>query len=1507
MAETDELRTVATEDEKIQYHVTRPVEVVRTYDNGNHTISPLGFPVANASGVSNDGECHPDEENPVFVNQSFGVEYPIGDDVMDGLILTANINIGKLYGKSIVVPVKSLLATEDFTEYFIKVDGDFSDVGYEVLNFDATSSDLLVGTGFFDDETHTRDDVAKSVVTATYDADENETTLNFPNTRNCYIESLGEGILAITLSMQYNDSYPVYVALGNQTNPTENGIYIVYGDTEDAQEVYWRRLGSDPRLSQVIDDLTDPEQYPYANKSATDNVYACVNGKLVDHFRKGYSDHEIYKYLDEKVGVATTFGVQSPTVDDGECNGSFVDWFTGNGMVNLSAYAGSDPVFVNAFGLGQLYGGVVVDTATESKEPAETKKTLHPWMFWGYGTKWDVMDPGSNVTALPKDWPFTYISDYAKRTMNNNITLVKEGAVVSGSSTTLGNLSQDVYDEETGEFKHHLEIDRHHVVIYNDLSTVDTSSLTIPDGYTAGTTIVKPTFIHIPAPLTVKDGDTFEVTVSLQNLNPEDFSNTSDPKDLSAYYSLVSQPRVYIVGGYQQFANERYKVIDPTDADVETDKFKLTTKVQVVGEDGNPLPAGTEVRVNLTSISMSPAETTFIGKIMRTNADGTMIEFNGEFPYEIGGRRWHDNTLYICGMAYMGGEELNNPTETAMGLVTRTPEILGSDAGSGESGSLNEFNNFYSLNKELPGRYTFPGKDKRYYLASVYQGSTNTFPWYLNGRKKLSNLKRSLTGEADINYYSTDSKDTRSITYQAWLLNKELLDYADEYRNFHDVTYNEDADGYSFIPTLIPVSYKSSSQVNKGDSLIGAKVRVQLGETVNDMYTGSTGNPVRQAARAYADLIDDFMLTRCGYRNASTDTPMGYTSSFDVGTEERSEMPTANTMWSGRTLTPLDIEGLVAARMSALRLRHVPEYVRDASFNSDYAGVNDDWNTYSTDFQEYFSYSDYCTGLSPYSSTYATNELDCDVAGVPFKPNQYQYRSVVKGIIYSNVMITTTKTKLMNDIFKYAESQESYVSEKMRNLSNHNDSNLNEEIWTPFAKVIATNFIPYPVITESEADGLSDDQKEYVSFDKVYQYKNTLEDTDVEYVSDVMPTSDALASYISKYVAPYAAELPLRTYKSTRIFTAGVLEDDNPIFVTSLKWMEHLFAECGESGNLINRYINDNFAYDTGIEESFDRNMNWNKIVPDGVTDRQLEMNAAAAPYSIKNALTDRMVNRSTYTRVFMQFTFSAKAGRWYTTEYRQAPTTYLSPLYGADAFKAQLPTVCAPDGSSPKLDGYGNSSISDYVWTNSMCNIPETYRTGMYMPYSSYLPMDITLGCVPYLFTNFPYDSDGKLKDEFKNTADCYDESYMRRLAHSYKPINQSADVVEEDVGLSLYPPSDANGGYSIMTDDGPHANFWCVRKYLRPAVSALDGTDVPSPESYTGGVFSDPTLYSMFDEPTGMPRYHVPDPENPMNDLTTTYLIWHDGDGETEGLIKAHELASEPLLTYVQSNGDN
>ena len=1292
--------------------------------------------------------------------------------------------------------------------------------------------------------------------------------------------------LAVELS--FTDQRPaIYVELQHQDNPSENGLYRYTSGI--VQKVASAGIPeSDSEHSEVIDQ----------DDTVNDNVPCC------NHFRKTYSHEEASEYVKGQIGDVASFGVKSMSVTD--CDGGFIDWFTTDGEVNIGN--GHVPLFVNGFGLGQFYraSGTNVDTkdALPRDDYEENDNTRHPWLTWAYGTRSDARTT-TNLVALPRDWPFHVVSEssvtkYDEVTDTNNITFVKCG--VDGSST-IGNLEYDREDSEGND--EHVLINRHHVVLYPEFSDLD------------GKVIVKPTFIHLPASMDTKDGETIELTVSIQNVDQNSFGSGDNAVTLSGYYAAMSQPRVYVMGGVQKFSNKRMPVdkgsieqhFDVDGTDIVYTEYVLSTPIVAKSATGEPLETGTQVRAN---ILVSKANATgerrkFVasGYILSIDSDGssspsggTVFSFKGKFPYDINGRGWNNYVFTICGIAYLDDED--NPTETKMGIVSRDDDVMKGDEGTGSADELDEFNKFLAVSSDNDGRTNLPHVDKRYLLATVYQSATNTFPWEFVGRHRMSKLSRNWSDE-----HHRNRGGFKSLVHLIYEQDQKLYD---TFKSLDDLAKYIATDAkYWTYAKYWPASYSHDNSWSW--TSLGSVLQVQLSTNINTPITAFYGNPVRQASRAIQNFANDFnhmrLLSASGNKKARVQVT-GILVDRDSGEWPSADETIIDTAIKPDTSSTAWMSEFVNSAWCA-NVRSLPDYVLRADEDSESHVDGPVFVSNSMCSYDINAWSTYLANLpynansdSPYKASACIDEEPNTVLGTPRDYEVYSGNSVCEQIADVVVRKTNNLASWVNDIRRYTETVLAVkIDDSLMNLPlttmMYMAGNKTLDWMIPFTNIASLDGAPIPYIGLSTLDSLVDAQQEYASFDAVqmyrYGYRKLYPDSSdtISDVSTIMPPtiidgeqSVALSNFIQKYVATYGAEMYKHVYQGNRILLKNgkLPSETEPIYLRSI---DRVNKRNTDASDFVDRYIMDNFAAigsdtrDSNVDRSY-------------VSASSISM--TAMPYSHNNGA---QYSNKTYTRVFMQFTFSQKAGRWYTTDYRQYPTNYLTPLYGADALDAGCYSIYDGNGSifTPTEETPVNIRP---LWVNSACVGFNSYRSHCYAPYSVVPPMDITLGCVPYMYGAdptddanpsddplFPYDADGKLKPEWEQPM------VMSRLESPYKLLTEG--------GIGLYPPANALGGHNEMTDSGIHANFWSVRKFIRPAVSVLKGTDIPTyaskdgdtdPEHSdkwrNGGDISDPTLYDMFDFPVkGEKVYVMPNEVDPEDDTALQILLYRN-PGETE-----------------------
>lgn len=1307
--------------------------------------------------------------------------------------------------------------------------------------------------------------------------------------------------VSIVLHLNLSDNDGFYAYFSKQDNPDENGVYLY-------------TAGSVVRVAGYPVPDADEETTPLVNPTVNDNVPCC------NHYRKSYSHREVHDRADSNIGAVTGFGVKSFASID--CDGGFIDWFTTNGSVNIGN--GHESVYVQGFGLGEMYRSQAVRSEQEDPLPKdaydENDGTLHPLMTWAYGTRFDSRTP-TNLPALPRDWPFTNMVGtddkpvFNRLTDTNNITLVKK------CSAGVGNLERDITDDanpgnpdERKTF--HVFNNRHHIVLYPEYSAIRSS-----DSYKTDSVIVKPLFIHLPATLDTKDGETVDITVSIQNVDQTAFGTANTEAALSGYKAAVSQPRVYVLGGVQKFSNKKLSI--DTDSVVPTeDGYTISSSQPAYDKDGKLLSDGTEIRANVvvgTTMSIITTRSFVVhGTIASNDENGLTITASGTFPLDIGGRGWNDVTLTICGIAYLDADD--NPTDTPMGLYYRKDGFLAGDMGD-NSKPLNKFNKFYSRHNgdEADGKTVLPFMDKRYVLATVYQSATSTFPWAITHRRKLATLTRSWTDEL-----YRDNRSHKALMHMVYEENAKLHEI------MHDkaIELNIDERDRIISAAISPISYMAHKKTEFVWNSLGSVIRVVFpGNVLLPAETEPYGNPVRQAQKAVHELASDFYkmrllsyVNRQHARVSVTGWDLGERTDWTSNINCTIEPPTYNSNNNEWTTALLQSAWCCTARslpkyvlatdfcQSAMRAEYPPE---------DYKTALDSLFTTPDTFHIWYNYLHeadfpYNVNADPKEASACTDEsgvLTGEPVTVAGKPTVYNVFSDNSVILHYNKRMVFSKSEEAKafefDARRYAETvlgikipEDVYMDLSRIKYVTSNNQDLVDIVgikdWmNPFTNIHSVDVVPVPVI--DSYDTLADVPDEFIESDPVALYRTKVTDS-VPDISTIMPTDDDMAKFLESYVAAYAADMPKHLYQGTRILCKdGIIPSGtDTIYVRAIERVKkRMFPEgTEEDPAFIRHYINDNFAY---IEAST-RDPNVDRAIVG-----KPSINVASPPYEPSVDFGNQ-----TYTRVIMQFTFSQKAGRWYTTGYRQYPTNYLSPLYGADAlgtvWKSQfdsMGTDCITYDKDTKTISDGHVTLRP-LWRNSACAGFNNYRSHMYVPYSMIPPMDITLGCVPYLTgSDVAYrldDTDekewevlrpgetvgpGRVSDEYNgNFDDSTEFQPLTRLENPYMP--------ESAGGINLYPPSDINGGHSDATDDGIHANFWSVHRFIRPAVSVLPGTDVPSSDPYnqhTGGLLSDPTLYRMFDFPyAGTTEYVLPDTVNPDDDNANPYLIYHIPNGSPE-----------------------
>ena len=1148
----------------------------------------------------------------------------------------------------------------------------------------------------------------------------------------------------------------------------------------------------------------------------------------------GYSDREVADWVKGKLSPVIDYARHPYSVEgnlDGA--GAFTRWFASCADTDISGGMGTAQVMVPGFGLGAGYTGTC-NSASLGADDENPRLESTGWLTFGYGTKHDAFAEDVGKSALPLDWPFTEVSS-ATEESENNITLVRDGVDVNG--TALGALAKydecetcggtgEVSGEEcpdccgTGYARTGKVMNRMHVCLYNDFTPSDDASGPYED-----TTILKKTFINLGTPLDTDDGDEYEITVSLPNVNVDKAFPVTGAADRnqSGYYAFISQPRVYVVSGTWKFSDTLVNVQKSTSTDT-----TIAIDKSFIDSNGNPLA---DIRIKFTMKGAGyPVETsTFTGVVSST---GTTITLDGcqKATYTRG------VSYSICGAAYL---EDNNETlpegSTPIGLNNARREgegELGPDYGNGDG--VQVYNRLYGASdSDIDREPVIKQSDKRQVVATVYPTVTNTFAWELAGSKKLNHLDSLMTMEAE--------SGAASIMGKIAMMNRNILM---GHQAFVDAVQGDFGLGPMEYPINIQRVADASDETDEWYSYIGRVIQVSPLIENADGQVIPESNPVRQAIRAVGMLAED-------YRNARVRTAPVDLSVVDTFKKEPEHQ------WSDwnylfddqvdyqvRTGSPRNYD-IETAR--TIRLRSLANLVSQVASNEDNTPVSPllGLNTYINvtpppPNEAYERVSEYHTsnpyGFSEYETTDSLRDVDCD-----FVNNMYGKNYVENSIAMACIRKQPSWLEdpdAVNDLLRAVEIAAIDLTDSV-----HNAYKIGNAGWlrtfNAFANLVSPDNIPIAT-GEAPYEHLTDDLVKWYGGDAYYYYWLMMENgnpagnTLFGMIATTMDTKNSdftpLTSFLANYVPSYGADLPVRNWDSFRIRVMAQIQDtDNPIYLTRMKWYG---KDCGVDFKA--RYVADAFIGGNNYQD-----VNLNRTYVDGIAH-----NYSSTPYALGgefnpsgdspcaplNSDTDQ--GAVAYIRVFMKFTFSADAGRWYCTDYRQAPVSYLTPLYGAQALEE-------------KID-------DKRIWIPSTCS-NVSWKAATRMLYDDYKPLDINPAVVDDVMT---------------------ERSGQNRVMMPYASV--------ADNGLGLAPPKDKSGVTDGMLG-GQSANFWSVRENLRPATGALTGTDIPSYQKnsgtgewehgHTGGIMSDAVLWGQYDYPTKREmEFHLPDVESPVVDTCRT-----------------------------------
>lgn len=1436
---------------KIKDYVTHERVPVRGDSHGNFTLSPLGFPFVNRSGYE------PGLPPPT----KFTADMLVKPDLMES--------------EASVTPIM---------EYKDKFDFPRTDSDHDTFKVDAKlTSD---GHGYQISSEHASfnigcpvtievEDAAYESINGDYTVEESIDYV-VPSSPVVSVTDLSCTVTFHPEQVDTSASNPLFIKFtGSGDN---NGIYKLVWNEDDKGILHYTWM-----YKTSIEETCDPDKAVTFDGTENDNVH--------DHYRNRVSDDEVADYLRNRLGAALDCGKFRGAEYPADAHGLLVKWFLSHGAI-VHSIAGKTVVLdgfghvIDTSGLGDCSGISADDDLLLSNIGQ-----LHDWLMSTAGTNeyadypsetpltsdnnnimlndvtsgerhtFVIQQDLENMVSAPPRKTFIHLPtalDLADGTeLELNVALpvvsqpntvgqtdeaVKEALksftdyvsqprvyILSGKQTPLPNNAVPNRGITTSDNsftllpKHPIDTDASTIAfgLYNRYECHKTfhfvGSLVntiLNDGlvvYGDDYTVLFNNRSSIPAQV----GDSilleYDVTTPIigkitditENNVVVDFgrelSKTYDGNSYVVEYNGVNLNAERATGDKPQY------VIDSIEG-VEVGDLLDFTVVEVYKE---------EKRIVSTKSSSDGIRVTFSTPI-EVNADdaihGIISEITvseKDFPYNRSTRRW---TMY-------------SKDATCMVDIRTVDAHDGLTEHTTDSGA---FTNNTSSEPELI--------DNDSIIATIYPTSTNTFPWRLNGRNRIRHL--GLTTNANVDYVEGGDKPLTRLVFE---MNERVYSgLSGIYRGFHPMSElryceqnNNTAVGNSVLGSLLRVTLPSSLDADVDE------------EDKDNMYV------VRRATKAFHNLIGDFKVAR-----------VGYVSSRELSSKQ-------NTKWGDGHDTPLpqthgDTRNLQRLNDWETKIIHLPNYCLgvDASLerNLAYAG----WNEYThTDsfrifydptvdpFVESDGYGSYDVGNTRYSdlkddagTTQRTVDTYLDDAEDDAPFNYTGENSVFKLFLPN----PTEQTRNQYAAFVHGFLELPVIKRGLRSISWLTNAasefdNRDMEPFYPMSHVMSTDGVAFPDVSRNAlrvvAQSTDTDVKRALLAipDKVAIYNNDdAKALSAELISvNLKPESNKeVVDYMKSLLTMYSNGMPLHLYDAHRAINVGTVDTNGP-FSELLHAHEVTLYNDNASARMVAQHEYCDLAVNsTEGQGPEDVNMTYNFISDN-------EIDPDAAPLSLTTPLENVSSTfissefAGMYTRVHVKVMFSSALGRWIVKDYRQYPTCFLTPLYGAKTIDYKEKSYAYGNPKSyanrvPMSEGVVNKKFTAAKYATACpeqplwqlpCGAGSDYTDSLYKRYVEQPAMEMNPGCVPFLLESFPYDDDGKLHGNIK----------FRNLYES------------------ISTPMDANG--DPKEGSVPEVNFWNIKLHIRPARSAYPGADVPSNSARTGGTIGEAMLGMFHDLP--------------------------------------------------------
>ena len=626
--------------------------------------------------------------------------------------------------------------------------------------------------------------------------------------------------------------------------------------------------------------------------------------------------------------------------------------------------------------------------------------------------------------------------------------------------------------------------------------------------------------------------------------------------------------------------------------------------------------------------------------------------------------------------------------------------------------------------------------DKRVLLASVYPTNTSTFGWRVDNDPHMRMLQWSLL---NVNAAGGDS-ETGSFANVAYRRNLDIK--------------NEFSGSFNFSIYDNPLSYNTALTPSESQQHLAGFLRVLLPEKLgphnesdllSDEDFNTVGSFTYQGAEGLRDLISDFSNGRVrvdsrddnsGLQSDAKNFQHGYDGnhgSINIPTSFYDQLAGQEFIAFNTTASPNPAANN-AYRWITKGL-YSPEYIVEAEGATSLTTL-DSYATTGVAFKTYLSayFADDARDTNA-GNRYVPGELD-PVTDPDWEFAVNDKQKFIKFLLGNgelNSMIDDVRRRFWDSYYTIPEGEDRQIQNIFQ--INTNDSVLsvtkfNGMYWLPFARVFSTDYeVPpeinvinvddyatitgglYPEVAATLGKSLESNpiaQRFYEDgYDESFVSVNTNNSSNVD-----------LEEFLRNYINGYSNLMPYRFYNNFRGVVNGTLTsssnstnialneintemDVERIYKFSVRDYLEQYGDTPPSVE-IGQAIDDNFTLhnidiDTGTDTvvAEDYNPAWMYFEEGNpISDPLNSTIKNLITVSGQNYLADREFYREkmlyNYTRVKIKLVFSRKLGRWMTLDYRQVPTSYLTPTFGAVALdETEQSTI---------VSGQVENTVNDYI-----------------------------------------------------------------------------------------------------------------------------------------------------------------------------------------------------------------